>query len=194
MDMAANKSYLLDCEQWARATLLEARRVRETWSTMHAGDVADLELLVRFRLETMLDADVHFLIIAANQLVTAQRQKNSAALPSLSKPIRDAVEHLRNMKEHPANRSGFTYSGRTTPRGARFLEVVPQGNPWMMSGNLRGGSPWSIQIANCLQISELESEVSAILIEVVGRLRSIGFYTDEFAAGLQAIAVDRGEL
>ena len=178
---------LLDLRTWAIGTLLQIERIRAAWLDLNSYErrrrleIAGLEEDDDQDTSTLyerLQLDVHFLVIAANQMHDARDRKPLKPLPRLSSEIALAVTGLRDTREHYLEYRSAYYDQAPSPKAlakARKLrEISEEAHPWMISGSVFAGrEAREIRVADVLSVDQLEAEAQAIHDAADARLLEI---------------------
>lgn len=170
---------LLDVRTWAIATLMQVSRVRRAWvdterttSQGHLGrtTVEDIDA----NSYDVLDIDVHFLLIAAYQLIAARNRRLEAHLPKLTTAHIRAIETLRPIREHYGGHRPAFFGDATPSRHATALRRLdPDAHPWTVRGDIAPVVGTNITVAGVLPLDELETEVRAIQVAADTALTAI---------------------
>ncbi len=143
---------------WARAVLLQLSRTNLAFAIEQRKRLGEPPLdgvpLVDQH------ADIQFLLIAANHLVTAlNRCKKRVGLPQLSAPLKQAVTTLRDIYEHwETTQPALTRQLPVKGAVAKLLAAHPEATPF----GLRWTRDEGMTIAGALHLPTLFGEVREI--------------------------------
>lgn len=178
---------LLDVRTWAIGTLLQIERVRDAWLDLNsferrrrletAGLDEDEDEDTSGLLERM-QLDVHFLVIAANQMHDARGRKVLKPLPRLDDKVASVVTGLRDTREHYLEYRSAYYDDVPNPKAAakarKLRAISADAHPWMVGGSIFAGSDVrDVRIAEVLSLNQLEGETQAIHDAAEARLLEI---------------------
>lgn len=163
---------LLDVQHWALGVLQQTERIRAGWLELQT-----LERLARapeeseddsdpeaYELWERVQLDVHYLAIAANQLIKARRQRTQARLPRVDRKLTKAIERLRTIREHyeSGHRDAF-YGGPATGVTAALRSTDVGAHPWAVRGSVYNGlEVHDVVVAGVLPLDDLDAHARAL--------------------------------